>query len=96
MHPGHIHLQELAGEIKGYEAGGVPFEFNTIAICDGSRRETSACAMCCPVDIIADSIELIAEAQRLTVSYICVQHKIVPGMLMAARLPIPRSLSPGP
>ncbi|MBN1161306.1 MAG: dihydroxy-acid dehydratase, partial [Dehalococcoidales bacterium] len=33
--PGHIHLREIAEEVKeGVSAGGgVPFEFNTIAVC---------------------------------------------------------------
>lgn len=35
--PGHIHLRELVEYVKEgiREAGGVPFEFNTMAICDG-------------------------------------------------------------
>jgi dihydroxy-acid dehydratase len=35
--PGHMHLRKVAEAVKeGIKAaGGVPFEFNTIAICDG-------------------------------------------------------------
>ncbi|HNR25571.1 MAG TPA: dihydroxy-acid dehydratase, partial [Methanobacteriaceae archaeon] len=35
--PGHIHLKKVAESVKlGISnAGGVPFEFNTMAICDG-------------------------------------------------------------
>ena len=35
--PGHMHLAELAGAVKNgvRQGGGVPFEFNTIAVCDG-------------------------------------------------------------
>ena len=35
--PGHVHLRSLAEAVKQgvREAGGVPFEVNTIAICDG-------------------------------------------------------------
>ena len=35
--PGHIHLNELVKYVKAgiRSAGGVPFEFNTIALCDG-------------------------------------------------------------
>lgn len=94
MHPGHIHLRGLAEDIKKgvYEAGGIPFEFNTIAICDGLTQGNIGMRYVLPSrDIIADSIELIAEAQRLDgIVYVCSCDKIVPGMLMAAaRLPIP-------
>ncbi len=35
--PGHIHLDKIAQAVKDgiRNAGGVPFEFNTIGICDG-------------------------------------------------------------
>ena len=35
--PGHMHLNKVAQRVKKAvrAAGGVPFEFNTIAICDG-------------------------------------------------------------
>ncbi len=35
--PGHIHLRDIAEAVKGgvYSGGGVPFEVNTIAVCDG-------------------------------------------------------------
>ncbi len=35
--PGHIHLRGIAEAAKAgvREAGGVPFEVNTIAVCDG-------------------------------------------------------------
>lgn len=35
--PGHVHLHEVAKVVKQAvrDAGGVPFEFNTIAVCDG-------------------------------------------------------------
>ena len=35
--PGHIHLRELGRIVKEEirKAGGVPFELNTIGICDG-------------------------------------------------------------
>ena len=36
IHPGHVHLRELAAAVSEgvLAAGGRPFEFNTIAICD--------------------------------------------------------------
>ena len=35
--PGHIHLKELVEYVKEAirTAGGIPFEFDTMAICDG-------------------------------------------------------------
>ena len=41
MNPGHVHLRSVAEAVKQgvYRAGGVPFEFNTIAICDGITQE---------------------------------------------------------
>src|SRR4030042_2127761 len=35
--PGHIHLRELSEAVKAgvRAAGGIPFEFDTIALCDG-------------------------------------------------------------
>jgi len=35
--PGHIHLNKVAQVVKDSvrNAGGAPFEFNTIAVCDG-------------------------------------------------------------
>ena len=37
MHPGHVHLRSVAEEVKKgvYQSNGIPFEFNTISICDG-------------------------------------------------------------
>jgi dihydroxyacid dehydratase/phosphogluconate dehydratase len=37
FHPGHIHLRDLAALVKAgvRSEGGVPFEMNTIALCDG-------------------------------------------------------------
>jgi dihydroxy-acid dehydratase len=44
--PGHAHLQKLGKvakeEIK--KAGGVPFEFNTIGVCDGIAMGHIECA----------------------------------------------------
>lgn len=92
--PGHIHLNELSKFVKiGIrEAGGVPFEFNTIAICDGLAMGHGGMRMPLPSrEIIADSIELMVEAHRFDALVgIASCDKIVPGMLMAAaRLDIP-------
>ena len=100
MHPGHVHLKDLAAEVKKgiLEAGGVPFEFNTIAICDGITQGHSGMRFVLPSrDWIADSIELVASAQQLDgMVYICSCDKIEPGMLMAqARLDLPSLMVTG-
>lgn len=94
MHPGHIHLNTLATEIKKgvHEAGGIPFEFNTIAICDGITQGHVGMNFVLPSrDLITDSIELMAEAQQLDgLVFLSSCDKIEPAMLMAAvRLNLP-------
>lgn len=61
---GHIHLQELAKSVKeGIKgAGGVPFEFHTIAVCDGLAMRYKGMKYSLPsLDVIANSIETIIE-----------------------------------
>jgi len=92
--PGHIHLRELARAVaEGVRsAGGVPLEFNTIAICDGIAMGTRGMCYSLPSrEVIADSVELMVQAHRFdAVVAICSCDKIVPGMLMAlARLDLP-------
>jgi len=92
--PGHVHLQEFGKIIKDAvrEAGGVPFEFNTIGVDDGIAMGHIGMRYSLPSrELIADSVETVAEAHRLD-GLICIPNcdKIVPGMLMAAvRLNIP-------
>lgn len=94
MHPGHFHLNELVKHIRDgvYAAGGVPFEFGTIAICDGfSQANKGMCYVLPSREVIVDSIEVMIEAQRydgLVLVGGC--DKIVPALLMAAaRLDLP-------
>lgn len=94
MVPGHEHLRSLAQDVaKGiWEAGGVPREFNTIAICDGICQGHIGMRYPLPSrDLIADTIEYMVEAHRFDAMVLmpgC--DKIVPGMLIAAmRLNIP-------
>jgi dihydroxy-acid dehydratase len=92
--PGHVHLQEVGQIVREAirEAGGVPFEFNTIGVDDGiamghgGMRYSLASR-----ELIADSIETMAMAHCLDgLVLIGNCDKIVPGMLMAAmRLNIP-------
>lgn len=100
MHPGHIHLRGLADEVKKgiYEAGGIPFEFNTISICDGITQGHIGMRYVLPSrDYITDSIEIVAEAEQLDgLVFISSCDKIEPGMLMAlARLDLPSIMVTG-
>lgn len=92
--PGHIHLNEISNAVKlGIsQAGGVPFEFNTMAICDGiAMNHEGMRYSLASREIIADTVESMAQAHQLD-GLVCIPtcDKVVPGMLMAAaRLDIP-------
>jgi dihydroxy-acid dehydratase len=92
--PGHVHLQEFGKMVKELvrEAGGVPFEFNTIGVDDGiAMGHIGMRYSLASRELIADSVETVVEAHRLD-GLICIPNcdKIVPGMLMAAvRVNIP-------
>ena len=92
--PGHVHLQEFGRIIKEAirEAGGVPFEFNTIGVDDGIAMGHLGMRYSLPSrELIADSFETVVEAHRLD-GVICIPNcdKIVPGMIMGAvRVNIP-------
>jgi len=92
--PGHAHLKTIADAVKsGVRMGdGTPFEFGTIGICDGIAMGHEGMKYSLPSrEIIADSIEAMAEAHRLDgLAVVASCDKIVPGALMAiARLNIP-------
>ena len=92
--PGHIHLREIAEAVKAgvREGGGVPFEFNTIAVCDGIAMNHAGMKYSLPSrELIADSVEIMAEAHAFdALVFIPNCDKVVPGMLMAAvRLNLP-------
>lgn len=94
MVPGHVHLQQLgrfvAEEIR--LAGGVPKEFNTIAVDDGIAMGHEGMLYSLPSrELIADACEYMINAHAID-AMICLSNcdKITPGMLMAAnRLNIP-------
>ncbi len=92
--PGHVHLQQFGSVAKKAvrEAGGVPFEFNTIGVDDGiAMGHIGMRYSLASRELIADSVETVAESHRLD-GLICISNcdKIVPGMLMAAlRINIP-------
>ena len=92
--PGHIHLRDIAEAVKAgvRSGGGVPFEFNTIAVCDGIAMNHPGMKYSLPSrELIADSVEVMAEAHAFdALVFIPNCDKIVPGMLMAAlRLNLP-------
>ncbi len=92
--PGHIHLRDIAQAAKAgvREGGGVPFEVNTIAVCDGIVMNHPGMKYSLPSrELIADSVETVAEGHAFdALVFIPNCDKIVPGMLMAAaRLNIP-------
>jgi dihydroxy-acid dehydratase len=92
--PGHIHLDKIAEAVKAgiRIAGGTPFEFNTIGICDGIAMGHEGMRYSLPSrEVIADSIELMIQAHRMDgMVLIPTCDKIVPGHLMAlARINIP-------
>ncbi|MFC1932352.1 dihydroxy-acid dehydratase [Chloroflexota bacterium] len=92
--PGHIHLRDVAGAVKDgvRSGGGVPFEVNTIAVCDGIAMNHPGMKYSLPSrELIADSVEIVAEAHAFdALVFIPNCDKIIPGMLMTAvRLNIP-------
>lgn len=100
LNPGHKHLRNLAEGVRWgiLESGGIPFEFNTIAPCDGWANGNEGMRYILPQrEIIADSIESMVEAHRLdAIVTLSSCDKINPAILMAAiRLDIPTICVPG-
>jgi dihydroxy-acid dehydratase len=92
--PGHIHLRGLTDAVKEgiRSAGGVPFEFPAIAVCDGlAMNHAGMKYSLVSRDIIADSCEIMMMAHAFdAVVFVTSCDKVVPGMLMAAaRLDLP-------
>ncbi|WP_034089642.1 dihydroxy-acid dehydratase [Streptacidiphilus albus] len=92
--PGHTHLQPVGRIVSEaiQAAGGIPREFNTIAVDDGIAMGHAGMLYSLPSrDLIADSVEYMVQAHCAD-ALICISNcdKITPGMLMAAmRLNIP-------
>lgn len=93
--PGHVPLREVASDVKRgiRNAGGLPLEFNTIAICDGITQGHAGMRYPLPSrDLIADSIEAMVKGHDIFdgLVFITACDKITPAMLMAAaRLDLP-------
>ena len=92
--PGHMHLREIAEAVKTgiWQAGGVPFEFPAIGICDGIAMGHDGMKYPLPSrELIADSVEAMTIGHGLD-GLVMVTNcdKITPAMLMAAaRLNVP-------
>jgi len=98
--PGHLHLKEIARAAKAgiRMAGGVPFEFSTIGVCDGIAMNHEGMKYSLPSrELIADSIEVMAKAHAFDALVLVPNcDKIVPGMIMGAlRVNIPTILVSG-
>ncbi len=92
--PGHMHLDKVKEAVKAgiRMAGGTPFEFPTIGVCDGLAMNHKGMHYSLATrELIADSIEAMVEAHALdALVFIPNCDKIIPGMLMAAaRLNLP-------
>lgn len=92
--PGHVHLQEFGKLVKEAirEAGGVPFEFNTIGVDDGiAMGHIGMRYSLASREIIADSVETMINAHWFD-GMVCIPNcdKITPGMMLGAlRVNIP-------
>ena len=86
--PGHVHLHDFAAAIKAEvrAAGGVPFEFNTIAVDDGIAMGHVGMRYSLPSrELIADAVETMVMAHCFD-ALVCVSNcdKITPGMALGA------------
>ncbi|MDV0446400.1 Dihydroxy-acid dehydratase [Methanosarcinaceae archaeon Ag5] len=86
--PGHIHLDKIADAVKAgiRNAGGVPFEFHTIGVCDGIAMGHSGMKYSLPSrELIQDTIEVMVKAHQFDgMVMIPSCDKVVPAHLMAA------------
>ncbi len=92
--PGHVHLDKIADAVQAgiRIAGGTPFVFPAIGVCDGIAMGHSGMKYSLiSREHIADSVEIMAMAHPFdALVFIPNCDKIVPGMLMAAlRLNVP-------
>ena len=92
--PGHVHLDAVAQLVASWvrDAGGTPFIFNTIGVCDGlAMGHTGMKYSLASRELIADCVETMCEAHCFD-AMVCIPNcdKIVPGMLMGSlRVNIP-------
>ena len=97
--PGHVHLDKLAERVKQgiREAGGLPVEVMTTAVCDGMVMKDPRYIEVPSRNLIADQVELTSESNMFDgMVLLSTCDSIVPGHLMgAARVNIPTSLVTG-
>jgi dihydroxy-acid dehydratase len=98
--PGHIHLRALGELVKQgvREVGGVPMEFDTIALCDGLAQGHVGMSFSLPSrEAIADTVEIMIEGHRFDAMVMLSScDKIEPAHLMAAlRVNIPTVMLTG-
>lgn len=97
--PGHVHLRDLAERVKQgvREAGGLPIEVMTTAICDGMVLKDPKYIEIPSRNCIADQVELTVEGNFFDgMVMLSTCDSIVPGHLMgAARLDIPTIIVTG-
>jgi dihydroxy-acid dehydratase len=94
LNPGHMHLNVLADRVKEgiHAAGGIPFEFNVPAPCDGIAEGHEGMRFILPQrELIADTVETHIRSMLFDgMVLIASCDKIIPGMIMAAaRLDLP-------
>jgi dihydroxy-acid dehydratase len=97
--PGHIHLNELAREVKRgiRDAGGVPLEWGVPGVCDGIAMFVEMRLSLPSREHIADNIEIMTLSHSMD-GWVGITgcDKITPGMLMAAgRLNLPAIMLTG-
>ncbi len=93
--PGHVPLKQVSSWVRDgvLMAGGLPLEFNTIALCDGIAQGNAGMRYSLPSrELIADSIEIMVSGHGIFdgIVFVTACDKITPAMLMAAmRLDLP-------
>src|SRR5574341_2287887 len=98
--PGHLHLRALGELVKQgvREAGAIPLEFDTIALCDGMAQGHIGMSFSLPSrEAIADTVEIMLEGHRFDAAVMLSScDKIEPAHLMAAlRINIPTVMLTG-
>ena len=86
--PGHLHLRSVTAAVKDgiWAAGGVPFEFGGIGVCDGLAMNHEGMRFSLASrDLIADEVEIMAKAHAFD-GLVLIPNcdKIIPGMMMGA------------
>lgn len=97
--PGHVHLKQVAERVKAgiRDAGGLPLEVMTTAICDGMVEKDPKYIEVPSRNSIADQVELTVEGNFFDgMVLLSTCDSIVPGHLMAAaRINIPAIMVTG-